>query len=60
MAELKVRPSGGAGGRRGHSNMDHRQRTGEIKRGARVASRREARVQARVGKCEWEAGYSFW
>lgn len=41
MAVRKEKPSGGSGGKRGHSNMSHWQYTSEVKAGAKKARRDE-------------------
>lgn len=43
MTIVKVPPRGGSGGRRGHSGMEHRMRTAEVKVGATRAARSEAK-----------------
>ena len=45
MSILKGRPDAGQGGKRGHSNMDHWEFTGEIKAAARKRRRHEAKSQ---------------
>lgn len=40
MAEAKVKPEGGSGGKLGHSNMTHWMPTAEVKRAARKARRK--------------------
>lgn len=37
---------GGSGGKRGHSNMAHREATAEVKKAARIARRIQARQAA--------------
>lgn len=43
MSLKRVKTEGGSGGKRGHSNMDHRDHTEDIK----VTARIQRRVQAR-------------
>ena len=44
MSSTTVKTEGGSGGRRGHSNMNHRERTEVIK----SKSKRARRIQAKV------------
>lgn len=47
MANLKVPNEGGSGGKRGHSNMEHWETTGEIKEASKSNRRRDEKREIR-------------
>ena len=55
MGMLKGPADAGQGGKRGHSNMEHWESTGEIKEAARKKRRLTAKRQVTLGLAEHEA-----
>ncbi len=47
MSRLKRPTEGGSGGKRGHSNMEHWERTEEIKKATKVLRRKNDKVVIR-------------
>ena len=45
---MNVKPEGGSGGKRGHSNMTHYDKTAEVKKMARKARRQLAKAEERT------------
>lgn len=56
MGTLKLKSSGGSGGKRGHSNMDHWFFNDETKTAARTQRRIEGKKASREGISEYLAG----
>ena len=53
MSTFKIRPKGGSGGKRGHSNMDHRDTTEIIKEGSKIRRRNIEKKEIRKEIKEW-------